>query len=229
MKKKLRIIIDVLMELLLVVLFGYNIIGSFFHELIGILLSIIFIIHIVLNFSWYKSIFRGQYNLYRFIQLIINVLLLLTMLTTAISGILISKDIFKLNLGLNVFIYNLHKGLGYYALMLSSIHLGMHLIALINKIKIPNVRIITLISLIVFIGLMIFTVIDLQIYEYYIFNAGFRFYENAPIKFYFEIISYILGFISIGIYISLLIKKLMTNKKRNYNNEKTRSRKKISR
>ena len=68
-------IIDFLMMILLIILFGYNIIGSLNHEIIGIITLSIFIVHNILNYKWYKVLFKGKYKINRIIQLIINLLL----------------------------------------------------------------------------------------------------------------------------------------------------------
>ena len=195
------------MGILLVVLFGYNLIGGFAHELIGILLFALFLVHNLLHLRWYRALFKGRYLAYRFAQAIIDILLLAIMITMMVMGILISKEIFRLGLGVDVFVYNLHKGLGYYAFALSSIHLGMHALGWINKANNKIIRLFLLFLPLLFIGALVYSFIDLKLWEYLSFQAGFRFYSDAPIKFYLEMLAYSLGFASLGLYASILLRK----------------------
>lgn len=205
-KRILRPIIDTIMLILLVGLFGYNIIGGFAHELIGITIFTVFIIHNLLNLSWYKSLFKGKYKAYRIVHVGINGLLLLCIIVTMITGIVISESIFKLNIRIDVSIYNIHKAMGYYALILSSLHLGMHLDKFITKINNNVIKIIILMCMVGLFTLSIYSFIDLDLYEYLIFKAGFRFYENEPIKYYLKIISFIFGIASLGCVLSKTLK-----------------------
>ena len=52
MIKKIKIILDVLMLILLIILNGYNITGNKIHEVLGILTFILFLLHLILNFKW---------------------------------------------------------------------------------------------------------------------------------------------------------------------------------
>lgn len=74
--KKFRIIIDVLMYIIFIVLMGHHITENKIHEILGIVMFILFIIHNLLNLKFYKTIFKGKYNLKRLFLTTIDVLLL---------------------------------------------------------------------------------------------------------------------------------------------------------
>ena len=61
-KARLKIIIDVLMTLALLFLMGYQFWGDVAHEWVGAGMFVLFILHHVLNSSWYKSLFRGAWT-----------------------------------------------------------------------------------------------------------------------------------------------------------------------
>ena len=50
------------MTLLLPLLMAYSLIGELFHEIIGTLIFLLFIIHHVLNRKWGGSLLKGKYS-----------------------------------------------------------------------------------------------------------------------------------------------------------------------
>lgn len=93
--KRVRIIVDVLMFICYITLMGYHIVSDDAHEILGVITFGLFIIHHVLNIRWYKSIFKGKYNLYRVIQIIIDMLLLVSMIGIMASSMMISSTVFS--------------------------------------------------------------------------------------------------------------------------------------
>ena len=57
-KKRIRLIIDIGMTLLLPLLMAYSLIGELFHEIIGTLIFLLFNIHHVMNRKWFGSLFK---------------------------------------------------------------------------------------------------------------------------------------------------------------------------
>ena len=62
--KKLKIIIDILLFIITIALFNIGLIGNLMHEILGIALAILIIIHILLNFKWIKQVTKNLYNIY---------------------------------------------------------------------------------------------------------------------------------------------------------------------
>ena len=58
--KKLRIIIDIIMFILIIILMGYHITDNKIHEYLGIIPFILFIIHHIINYRYYKNLFKGS-------------------------------------------------------------------------------------------------------------------------------------------------------------------------
>ena len=89
-----RLSIDLIMMILILVQMAHHVTGNMLHELIGISLFVLFIIHNVLNIRWYKTIFSGKMNAHRIVSITVNLLLLVTMLVLMISAIPISRVLF---------------------------------------------------------------------------------------------------------------------------------------
>lgn len=62
MKNKIKIILDILMLIILIVLMCEHTISGLIHEILGIILFSLFICHNLLNYSFYKLIFKGKIN-----------------------------------------------------------------------------------------------------------------------------------------------------------------------
>lgn len=138
MKKKsiVKMIVDILMLILMILEFSKLYTGQLFHEIFGITLFILFIIHNVLNISFYKNILNGKYSLIRVLLTTVNILFLLCMTMTIMLGIPISSELFKgLNLNGNMTVRKLHTIFGYWDLVLLGIHLGFHYKMIFVKLK----------------------------------------------------------------------------------------------
>ena len=71
-------IVDVCMTILLLCLMAYQVTGEALHEWIGIGMTVLVIIHQLLNRKWYGALFKGKYNPYRIITTVVNIALLLS-------------------------------------------------------------------------------------------------------------------------------------------------------
>ena len=100
MKKKsiLKMIIDIMMLILMILEFSKVYTGQLLHEVFGITLFILFIIHNILNINFYKNLFNGKYNTKRIVTTSINIVFFICMFLTIAFGIPISSELFK---GLN--------------------------------------------------------------------------------------------------------------------------------
>lgn len=142
MKKKsiIKMLIDILMLILILLEYSKLYTGQLIHEVAGIVLFVLFITHNLLNINFYKGLLKGKYNFSRIIIITIDLLFLFCMIITIVLGIPISEKVFKfLSLNGNMTTRTLHTILGYWDLILLSIHLGLHFkiifAKLTNKIK----------------------------------------------------------------------------------------------
>ena len=204
--KKIKIVIDILMYLIFVILMGHHITENLIHEILGIILFILFIVHHILNYRYYKTIFKGKYNFKRVFLLIIDLLLLISMIGMMISGVIISSDVFTfLNIPTTIFGRQLHMLSTSLAFVIMSIHLGLHLGVFINKLnkKMKN-SVLEYVYYLILILIVIYGVYSFKklnfISDMFLLNA-FKFYDfnESPIIFYLHVISSSL-FIGLTIY-----------------------------
>ena len=127
MKKKLRIVIDSGMVLLLPLLMVYSLVGEAVHEYLGIVMFLLFISHHILNIAWWKHLFHGRYTLLRIVGTTVNFVLAIIMLALPISGMILSRHVFQfLHLGGAATARTVHLLASYWGLVLMSFHAGMH-------------------------------------------------------------------------------------------------------
>lgn len=211
--KKLRIIIDVIMYIFFIILMGHHITENLIHEILGTGIIILFIIHNLLNIKFYKAIFKGKYNFKRLFLTLIDILLLFSMIGIIISSIIISNDVFSfLNIQTTSFDLKMHMLSTSWAFIIMSIHLGLHLNALISKInkKMKNSTFEYIYYLVFLLTLIygIYSFIKLNfISDMFLLNP-FKVYDfnESPFIFYIHVISSSL-FISLIIYLFNKIKK----------------------
>ena len=135
--KRLRMILDIAMTVLMPLLMAYSLIGETFHEVIGTLILILFIIHHVLNRKWSGALFKGRYSPNRVFRTVINALLFAFMILQPLSGILMSKHLYTFlpSLPLSAQARSIHMLLAYWGYVLLSIHAGTHLTAPLAKMR----------------------------------------------------------------------------------------------
>ena len=129
-KQKFRMTLDLSMTLLSLILMG----GNYFfpwdgvHEVLGVVLLVLWAVHIWLNHGFYKSLFRGKYNVFRVMQAVINVGILLCAVLLMVSGIMLSNHIFAflgIDFGAN-FARTAHLLSSHWYFVFMSLHIGMH-------------------------------------------------------------------------------------------------------
>ena len=130
MNKKiiLKLTLDIVMTLLMIVLMGYNITGNLIHEILGIAVLVMIIIHNLLNIKWFISVFKGKQKNYKLkLKVIINLLLTINSIFLLISSLIISQNVFLFlgiaNLGNWTYI---HRLTAYLEIIMIAIHLGFH-------------------------------------------------------------------------------------------------------
>ena len=136
---KFRIPLDILMTLLSIILMG----GTMFfpddrvHQICGISLIVIWVVHVVLNRRWYGSLFKGNYQPYRIMQIIVNLGVLICALLLMISGLLmawfIPADWVD---GALEFARITHLLASHWYYIFISFHIGLHGAMLAGKMKI---------------------------------------------------------------------------------------------
>ncbi|MBE7005005.1 MAG: DUF4405 domain-containing protein [Ruminococcaceae bacterium] len=130
-----HVTIDAAMTILLPCLMAYSLIGEMFHEIAGIAMLALFIAHHILNHAWFRGLFRGQYSPYRAFTAAVDLLLCVVMLCLPLSGIMMSKHLFKFlpTAGFSATARTVHLLCSYWGFALMSLHLGLHMDAMLKK------------------------------------------------------------------------------------------------
>ena len=126
--RKIKAVIDLCMTVLLLLLMAFQITGQQFHEWFGAGMLVLFLVHNILNYRWYKNLLKGRYNIIRILQTIINFAVLVSMLCLAYSGIVMSNYVFgfvSIKGGMAL-ARQMHMAASYWGFVLMSVHLGFH-------------------------------------------------------------------------------------------------------
>ena len=134
--------LDILMTLVSIVLMGvaYLFPADIVHEILGVVLFVLWAVHVTLNRRWYGALFRGQYNGRRVLQTVINCGVLICTIFLMISGIILSNHIFiflGIESGLG-FARTAHLLASHWYYMFMSLHIGMHVEMIAGKMKGPR-------------------------------------------------------------------------------------------
>ena len=206
MKRIIKITVDIIMTMLFFVLMAYHFTGDAIHEYLGFSLFIFFILHHILNFNWYKNIYKGKYNFNRILNTFINTMLFLCMAGLMISGILFSQRVLGfLNIhNSGMFTRRLHMISNSWTFVFMSAHLGMHWGMFINR-KFIKKQISIIIALFVSIyGVVSFIKRGLYNKMFLLVEFAFFDYEEPVIFFFMDYLS-IMG---LFIFIIYCLKKI---------------------
>ena len=134
-KQKYKILIDLFMTIALLLLMLFQITGQQVHEYLGIIMLCLFLGHNFLNRKWYCHLFKGMYKLYRLVQTILNISILMMMLCLGYSGMVMTQYLpFSIGGSLSL-ARRLHLACSYRGFVLMSMHLGMHLRQIVHMFK----------------------------------------------------------------------------------------------
>lgn len=124
-----KITVDILMGVAIILEFLS--LPILIHEIVGIGLLFLIVMHIRANKNYFKAITKGKYTLRRTIDLIIHMGLLISLLVTIASGILSILKSFKSFKIRNHSISKIHKS----SSIISLIFLGLHLLTTRKKLS----------------------------------------------------------------------------------------------
>ena len=140
--KHIKHLIDLLLGIGLLLLMSYQVVGEAGHEWTGITMTVLMIIHQILNRKWFVSLFKGKYTPLRIAQTFVNAALVICFILTALCGVNMSVhavpflgDFMRASLG-----RRLHLTLSHWCFVLMGLHLGLHLPAMLRGVKGKGVR-----------------------------------------------------------------------------------------
>lgn len=143
MKTAVKRILDVVLTVDLLFLMAMQVTEQFAHEWLGITMFALTILHNILNRRFYAAIFKGRYSPLRIFQLIVNILLMVSFLCTALSGMMMSRFATPFMNGIlpSTTVRLAHLAMSHWSFVLMGLHLGLHFGIITSKLKNRAVRI----------------------------------------------------------------------------------------
>ena len=221
-RQTVRYIVDAGMLLALLCLMAYQVTGEALHEWIGIGMTLLLIVHHILNRKWYGAMRKGKYGAYRIVSTAVNTLLLACIALTAFCGMSMSAHAVPFLYGMadTAFARTTHLALSYWSFALMGFHLGLHLPAITAKVK-PNkaARIVCAAAFTAASAAGLWLFIRSGIPDYMLFRTHFAFfdYEKAAAQVFLENIAIESFFAFLGANTVCLIRAL--HKKRIQKNQ----------
>lgn len=220
MKRKLKMAVDVLMTIALLFLMGYQFWGEKAHEWAGAGIFVLFVAHHMLNWNWYKNLFRGKYTPVRVFQAGVDILTLFSMLALMYSGIVLSRYVFAflpIKSGLAL-ARRLHILGSHWGFLLMSLHLGLHWNMVLGLFKRKKKDIPHSLRIVCFVfGLAValygtWVFVKREFFTYLFLQSEFVFldYEESKILYYIDYVS----LMGLCIFISHYVGKALRSFKR---------------
>jgi hypothetical protein len=132
----IKLVIDLIMTVSMLVAMAYPITGNMVHELVGVVLFVLFMVHNFLNRRWYKTIFSGKYKVQQILSIAVNLLFLLTIAVALISAVPISRDILPfIPMNNEMIVRQIHVLSAYWGFILMAVHIGISWGRIINAAR----------------------------------------------------------------------------------------------
>ena len=215
MMKKLRMTIDISMTVVLIGLMAYSLIGELTHEILGTVMIFLFVVHHILNRRWFGALLKGKYRIFRIFQTVLVFLMIVSVLASAVSGIVLSQHLYKfLNISKGASIArSVHMVCAYLNYILMSLHLGLHWNMMLGAMQKGKDREKTTgwilrVCAIAIAAYGVYALIRRQIGEYLFLQTHFLFLDpTEPIIFFFMDYMAIMGlFVFCGHYLGKALK-----------------------
>lgn len=195
--------LDILMTILSVILMGGTVLfpDDRIHQICGISLIVLWVVHIVLNRRWYGALFKRKYQPYRIMQLVVNCGVLISALFLMISGLLMAwfvpSDWIGGALG---FARTTHLLASHWYYIFMAFHIGLHASMIATKIKIRGIVPRLICILISLYGVYAFITRGLWKYMFGLQPFFFFDFERGYVLFAMDYISIIVLFATISYY-----------------------------
>ena len=202
-KRNFKWIVDLCMTLVLLCLMAYQVCGEVLHEWGGVVMTLLLIVHHILNRRWYASLFKGRYNAYRVVTVVVNTLLLGCIALTALCGMSMSAHAVPFLYGLLhvSFARQFHLALSYWSFVLMGFHLGLHVPAITAGLKM-NGKVKAILSLLCagIAGVGVWLFLKNSLPDYMLFRTPFAFldYDKAAVLVFAENLAMLIAFAHLG-------------------------------
>ena len=173
-------IVDMAMTVLLLCLMAYQVTGETLHEWFGIGMTVLLIVHHILNRKWTAALVKGKYNAYRIVSTAVNALLFVSIVLTAVCGMAMSSKAVPFLYGILPvsFARRFHLSMSYWSFVLMGFHLGLHVPAMTAGWKM-NKTVKTILAAIfaVIAGIGLWLFVKSGIPGYLFFRSPFAFFD----------------------------------------------------
>ena len=197
--KELKRDVDIAMTVLLLLLMSYYYFTNLFHEVVGVIACVVFIIHNILNYRWYKSLAKGRYTPQRIIKTGINLGMMLSLIVVAVTGIMISKKLF-LFIPLTDYVMEarmLHMAASRWLYIFISIHIGLHFSMMIKHISITSMpKVLKFLVLGVVLSVGAYTFIEYDFFRLMFLKNQYVFFDSSK-AFLVFVLQYLVLMISV--------------------------------
>lgn len=222
--KTIKMIADACMTVLLLCLTAYQVTGELLHEWFGIGMTVLLILHHILNRRWYAALFRGRYNVYRIVMTAINTLLLLSVALTALCGMSMSAHAVPFLYGMLPvsFARQFHLALSYWSFVLMGVHLGLHIPTMTARWN-RVLRAILSILCTAVAGIGAWLTFKNGITDYMFFRSPFAFfdYDRSAVLVFAENLAILTAFAVFGACVAALIKAIGGRRSTRHNSKQT--------
>lgn len=177
---KIRLTVDVIMTILLTLLVSYQITSAAVHEWLGVVMTLLVVIHQYLNRRFYASLFSGRYNIRRIVTTIVFVLTLGAFLLTAFCGFAMSSHAtpFLYGMASSMFVRPTHLAMSYWAFILTGMHLGLHIPAMFGQFKPGRIfKALLFIAVTAIAGAGFYLFLKNGLFDYLFFKNAFAFFD----------------------------------------------------
>ncbi len=203
----------------LLFLMSLQVTQQFTHEWTGIAMTVLFIVHHIFNYKYYKTLFKGKYNFLRIFQLLLNILLLVSFIITAVSGMAMSRFATPFMKGLMKAsdARKLHLALSYWTFVLTGLHIGLHfgmITAKLPKGIFRKIAAVIMAAVSVY-GFVLF--LNANIFDYMFMKTQFAFldYDKAAWLVILQNFVMLISWAFTAYLLSLSVKLLSTKKQKN--------------
>ena len=177
------------------------------HQVLGMLLLTLWFSHMVLNRRWYGSLFRGKYNSYRRMQVVVNIGITACVILQMISGLMMAWFMPSETVGGGLgFARTTHLVASHWYFLFMCFHLGMHISMMASRIPARYLGFVRL-----FLGFVscygIYAFIIRGLWRYMLFLQQFFFLDldRGFILFAVDYLSILILFSTISHYLSRLL------------------------
>ena len=203
-------IVDAALTVLLLCLMAYQVTGEALHEWLGVAMTVLVIVHQLLNRKWYGALFKGKYSVYRAAATALNAALLAAFALTAFCGMSMSGHAVPFLYGMTSvsFARRVHLSMSHWAFVLMGLHLGFHIPAMTAKLS-KNARTALTAASAAAAGVGLYLFLHSGMANYVLFRVPFAFldYDKAAALVFLENLLMLLFWAFAGTQLSLLLRR----------------------